>query len=446
MHIRSEQIAQWLLLIILVGVTIHTPVMVYVQANWPTYDVVIKAWKEVLLGAVLVLLAWSVTRRGMWRQVARDRLLWLVAAIGAWHIGLLLALDNSAAAEQAGLLIDVRFYLIFAEVYVLLRYLEVKRRSFMMAAAVGAAIVLGIGLLQATVLPKDILAHIGYSETTILPYQMVDMNPDYVRINSTLRGPNPVGAFMVIVIGMLSAWLAVRYKQLCTEYRLTAIGGLVLSAAVLYASHSRSAWLAAAVVVGLSVWVVSSRRVRYWASGLAVAGVMLGGGVLYAYRDAPVVAQVFFHEDPAGGSAAKSNGDHVDSLEQGFAAVSDAPLGEGVGSTGSASLLSDKPKIIENQYLFMAHESGWLGLLLQLTLFGVVLARLWRARSHWLALAGLASGIGLGLIGLLLPVWVDDAVSLYWWVLAGLAIGSSGTIRTQYANTSTRHQKAKRTA
>jgi hypothetical protein len=35
----------------------------------------------------------------------------------------------------------------------------------------------------------------------------------------------------------------------------------------------------------------------------------------------------------------------------------------------------------------------------------------------------LASGIGLALIGLLLPVWVDDTVSIVWWGLAAIATG-----------------------
>ena len=81
--------------------------------------------------------------------------------------------------------------------------------------------------------------------------------------------------------------------------------------------------------------------------------------------------------------------------------------------------------IIENQYLFIAHEVGWPGLALFVALFVMILVRLWKFRSDWLALGVLASGIGLALIGLLLPVWADDTVSIIWWGLAGLAIGGT---------------------
>jgi hypothetical protein len=73
--------------------------------------------------------------------------------------------------------------------------------------------------------------------------------------------------------------------------------------------------------------------------------------------------------------------------------------------------------------LFIAHEAGWLGLLLFIAIFGLVMVRLWHARADWLALGVFASGIGLALIGLLLPVWVDDTVAIVWWALAAVAIG-----------------------
>jgi hypothetical protein len=79
--------------------------------------------------------------------------------------------------------------------------------------------------------------------------------------------------------------------------------------------------------------------------------------------------------------------------------------------------------IIENQYLFIAHEAGWLGLLLFMAIFGLVMVRLWHVRADWLVLGIFASGIGLALIGLLLPVWVDDTVAIIWWALAATAIG-----------------------
>ena len=100
------------------------------------------------------------------------------------------------------------------------------------------------------------------------------------------------------------------------------------------------------------------------------------------------------------------------------------PLGDGVGSSGSASLLGEgTPQIIENQYLMIAHETGWLGVVIFVVIFVVILRRLWRQRANPWALGVFASGIGLAFIGLLLPVWTDDTVSMVWWGLAATIIG-----------------------
>jgi hypothetical protein len=99
------------------------------------------------------------------------------------------------------------------------------------------------------------------------------------------------------------------------------------------------------------------------------------------------------------------------------------PFGAGVGSTGTASYYTAAPIIIENQYLLIAHEVGWLGIILFLGIFIEVMRRLWIRRQDWLAVGVFASGIGMAVIGILLPVWTDDTVSLIWWGLAAIVIG-----------------------
>jgi hypothetical protein len=157
------------------------------------------------------------------------------------------------------------------------------------------------------------------------------------------------------------------------------------------------------------------------------------GGGLVAARSSEFVSNVLLHENPTGGSAISSNDGHVSSLVDSFSRMVHQPLGGGVGSTGSASLYGDHPIIIENQYLFVAHEAGWLGLILFLAIFGMVLYRLWQQRRDYVALGLFASGIGLALVGLLQPVWVDDTVAIVWWGLAAIAIGGQhGKKRTSH--------------
>ena len=95
-----------------------------------------------------------------------------------------------------------------------------------------------------------------------------------------------------------------------------------------------------------------------------------------------------------------------------------------MGSTGSAAQFGDTPLIIENQYLMVAHEVGWLGLALFLGVCWLVLVELWRRRQNWRAAAVWASGLGAAAVGMLLPVWVDDTVAIIWWGLAAVCIAS----------------------
>jgi hypothetical protein len=135
------------------------------------------------------------------------------------------------------------------------------------------------------------------------------------------------------------------------------------------------------------------------------------------------VSNVILHENIDGDTSLNSNEGHITSLVDGVWRFGVQPFGAGVGSTGSASIHTDTPLIIENQYLFIAHEVGWLGLAFFVMVFIGVLTRLWQRRSDWLALSVFASGIGLAVIGLFLPVWADDTVAIIWWGLAALAIG-----------------------
>lgn len=418
-----------LLVLIVAGLSLHTPAMVYLESIVPDVSVVVKAWKELLIGGVAVLLLVYLWRRSLLRQVFSDKIVILVAMIAVLHVLLVFLFDNEYVSEVSGLVIDLRNYLLFVVLYVGARYIAGLRRPVLLAVGAGMAVVIGFGLLQATVLPRDVLANIGYSAETIRPYLTVDLNYDYVRINSTLRGPNPVGAFVVIAISLAVAWAA-RHRELLRNARVQAgiVALMCSSLIVMWASHSRSAWLGMAAALMALMAAVLPRRIAIIsvASVMACMTVLVGG--LFAFRDTPVVSNVFFHDNQEEGSVHKSDDGHLESLQHGIEAAAGSPAGSGIGSAGSASLFADEPVIIENQFLFMAHESGWLGLLLQLALLGVVLFGLWRARADWLCLGVGAAGVGMIVIGMLLPVWADDVVGLYWWGIAGLALGSSATL------------------
>lgn len=444
-----DKIILGLLLAIMGGIVLHTPVTLWLSINLPGYELLIKSWKEILMGMAAVLLTISVIQKSRLGEFARDKLLLLTILIAAVHMLYVVIFNNNQTSEFAGILIDLRFYLYFALVYSYLRLYPGDAKLFIATFFAGAAIVTVFALLQIFVLPKDILATIGYSVQTIQPYLTVDLNEAYIRINSTLRGPNPLGAYAVIVLCMTVAIYGARFKGLAHKKQvIIAVIGIGALAA-LWWSYSRSAMLAFVVAVccfaaAIGLRTVSRRLVMYAASAFIVTAIAVG---VFVVANPGFISSVVLHENQDGGSAHKSNDGHISSLQEGIEQTVNEPFGSGVGSTGSASLLGEQPRIVENQYLAMAHESGWIGTILQLLLFIVVLLISWRNRKQPIALAVFTSGVGMAVIGLVLPVWTDDTVSIVWWGLAAIAAALSVPNKkneVKYERTS--HEKAKRAA
>jgi hypothetical protein len=413
-----------LLLVVLGGIVLHAPLSVGFSTLFPDAELFIKSWKEGLLLLATIVSAVVLTRQKRW-SLLRSPLVLLIALYALLHLFLIPAFPTEPTAALAGLAIDLRYLLFFVLVYLAISLYPQLRKVFIGTFGVGAVIVVSFALLQATILPHDILKHIGYGPSTIVPYLTVDENPDFIRINSTLRGPNPLGAYAIIVLSLLVAFgLRGHHRQFKRPMPWVVLIG-VGSVVALWASYSRSALVAAIVAIILLMFIASGKKLSKWAwVGMGIAIVAIGG-TLFAARDSYLVSNVLLHENATTGAMVSSNDGHVDSLNEGVSRLVQQPLGGGVGSTGSASLLGDQPFIIENQYLFVAHEAGWVGLVLFLIVFWRVMKSLWQKRFDWLALGLFASGIGLALIGLLLPVWVDDTVSLIWWGLAAIIIGGA---------------------
>ncbi len=352
-----------------------------------------------------------------------DRIVQIGLGYAGLHLLLVAFMYKGLLPTVAGLMIDLRYVAFFILAWSCVKLFPKSRAWFVKVGIGGALVVMVFALLQVFVLPRDILAHIGYGKTTIEPYLTVDLNDAFVRINSTLRGPNPLGAYAGIVLAVVAA--AIGYRKVPRQvWQYILVGVLVIGGAVsLYVSYSRSAIVAGIgmVVIALAVSLRNKLSREAWIGGSIV--LCMAAGAVVALQGPAFVSNVILHENPGGGSEQKSNEGHVESLEQGGARVLAQPFGAGVGSTGSASLYGDNGVIIENQYLFVAHEAGWLGLGLFTWLFVTVLLRLWQRRKEYLALGMFASGLGLAAIGLLLPVWADDTVAIVWWGLAATALG-----------------------
>ena len=411
-----------ILLGVFAGIVLHAPLTIGFGTLLPDFADAIKSWKEILMALAGVVMLVLLFQKKRWDILKRPLVL-VIAGYALLHLLLLPVFWQGIQPSLAGLLIDLRYLLFFVLVYVAIVLYPSLRRIFVVAFFAGAFVVAAFALLQVFVLPNDILKYIGYNSSTIVPFMTVDENIDYIRINSTLRGPNPLGAYAVVVLAVLFAfWIKVRQVKPQTQ-RLAVSVIVVGSFVALWASYSRSALIAAFVAIAIIVLATVGRKFsrRLWI-GIFVILFGLAGG-LFAARDTYFVSNVILHENATTGAQVSSNDGHAESLRYGTERMLEQPLGGGIGSTGSASLYGSHPLIIENQFLFIAHEVGWIGLGIFIYLLYLVFRGLWQRRSDWLALGVLAGGIGLVVIGILLPVWVDETVAIVWWGLAAVVLG-----------------------
>lgn len=412
-------ITGFLLLVVFGLVVFHAPINVYFSQFLP--EIIVKSWKELILLICIPLIFILVIRKRYISVFQKDILLILMAVYGGLHVLLLVVFHGSNLQKLAGLAIDLRYILFFILVFTFLTLASTYRKRFIIVGSFSAAVSLLFAFAQVTILPHDFLKHLGYSKATIAPYLTVDQNPDYIRINGTLRGPNPLGVYsaFIFLIGMS---FLVRLKKYTPRIKLYTVLGGIVSLIVLWFTYSRSA------LIGLGVGMVTIACIK-WPSmlkGRYILGIactlLIIGGIIFSLKDSYFIQHTIFHNNPVSGSERDSDDDHASSLENGLTRMLKQPFGAGIGSTGSASLYGEEPLVIENQYLFVAHESGWVGFSLFITITFLTLKRLFQKRRDWLALGVFASGLAWVVVGVIQPVMVDDTVSMVWWGAAAIAL------------------------
>jgi hypothetical protein len=272
--------------------------------------------------------------------------------------------------------------------------------------------VIVFGLAQKLFLPYDFLRHFGYEDATIPAYQTVDSNLEYRRIQSTLRGANPLGAYLSLII--TSAVIVWRRNWFKFVFIAAALVALIFS-------YSRSAWLATLLVVSLVVyWSLNNKkRQRLSVAVLAATALSLAG--LYFLRNEQVAQTTIFHTSSESVNES-SNQARSEALRAGWNDLLNEPLGRGPGTAGPASFRNDdQPRIAENYFLQIGQEVGWLGLATFIAINALVAYKL-SFRNDNLAKVLFASFFGITLVNLMLHAWTDDTLSLMWWGLAGVAL------------------------
>jgi hypothetical protein len=380
------------------------------------HQAIIQSWKEVLL--VLMSAAAAVL---VWRdRGVRQRLYSWPVYLAAGFAGLALLVTAVARPSFTATIFGAKTDLEFLVAMVLAILVASPRlvRTITTITLVAAAVVAGFGVLQAYVLPADFLAHFGYGPTTIQPYLVLDPAVQSLRFSSTLGGPNQLGTYLILPI-VLSAVVAIRRRQWWW---------LIMTAAGIVAtihSYSRSAWLGLLVAAIIATLALVPSRLRIGA--FAVVGAGLAGAAIalpQLLARSTNLQYYLLHSSLTWHGARGSDYEHLTSLEAGIAGTMAQPLGHGLGTAGPAVFHSGTGRIIENNFLQIAYETGWAGLLLFILLLLSVARDLLRhARQYDLAIATLAALAGVSVTSLVLPAWTDSTTALTVWIAAGSLIG-----------------------
>jgi hypothetical protein len=385
-----------------------------------------KSWKEIIL-VVLILptLVWLAMNPTALRTLVKKPL--IIAVVTYLLLTLLTAAvflsKNEGEATAAGIAMNLRYlaisclaYLVFAYGGLSEKWLD-RAAWFLVCAGVTVSLV---GILQVLIFPSDTLANFGYNkETTIAPTVLIDEDPNLPRAFATLRGPNDFGAYLMLPILIVIAYA----RRLPLWVVMTTLG---LLGTALLLSSSRSAWLGliAALVVYAS-YTLTKKISKLTVVAIIATLLLVGTAVFMAAQQVPVLRQAVFHSSPGDPTLTEGSTDqHIDATIDGIGRVVDRPLGCGVGCAGPASYYGNSPKISENYFVQIAEEVGILGLLLFLTIVGLVFFKLHTASQlPRLSKLLLAAGVGFVVIGQLLHVWSDDPLSITWWLLVGAVIG-----------------------
>ncbi len=427
---KSRETAKRLSLWIFYGLLTYMPLHIFLSTWLGTSFGVLEAAK-IAKDVVLVigfLFAFCTNIREPWfKTFLRDRLVWLIAAYALLTIGLALIKPTDTDAEILGVVYNLRFLLFFLYGLLLMRLFDAKHIQTVAIKIVLSVslIVVVFGIVQYVALPNDALKHVGYArENGVLATFFIDNKPDLERVMSTIRDPNSLGSYLIIIGPLLAAiWL----KRKNRRVGLAAFGLATVICLVL--TFSRSAWLgfvlAAASFAALGDQfrhLVTKHKQAVITSVVILVLVALGGFLLF--RNTYFVQNTVLHADKST-KLEDPNQLRVRFFRESIKEISAHPLGGGPGTAGLASIRNQVQgtHLNENYYLQIASEVGIAGLLLFVAIIGLVGRRLWHLhRANPYVTALLASFIGLGLTNFLVHIWSNEAVAYTWWGLAGICL------------------------
>lgn len=430
-------------------------------------------WKEMLLGMVLLLMICELFLSA--KDVFRiPYYVFRIDVIDALILALLvLGVFVTAFTHQDWRLAAFGFKYDFLPLIAFLLARRVPWSERFRSAIV--TVLLTVGTIVATYgiltafLPTSFFRWLGYgpahslyfADAPLAAFQQVS-ETTMRRIQSTMSGPNQLGVWLLVPLGILVS-LQAKGRGLLVYWF---IGLLVWGALLL--SFSRTAWIAAFVMVAVSIGGRIPRRYLKRA--------LVGGGI--GMVACGIVATLLF---PSILLRLSSSRGHITRPLQAIGRMIEHPFGTGLGTAGPATNRTGEtcvhlrpqddpswakttpslcvflgstqvqptdhacrcPFLPENWYLQIGVEMGWLGFFLFIALVVLVLRGL---LVYWLIGVPVASDpvplgkvtflvfLGLSVAAFFLHAWEDSAAAWTAWLLAGMAFPLHAACSSSTAN------------
>lgn len=432
MRQRLRSISTIIFLVLVAYMPFHVLLATWVGSSLGVMTVA-KIFKDVFAVAGLLIAAAAAGKTQL-RALLKNKLTILIMAYGLLTIVLATFRSTEQDAEVLGVVYNLRFFAIFIYGAIVAGWPENKHllKKTLRFALVSGAVVAIFGIVQYLVLPNNALSHLGYSRANGTPPAFfIDEKPDLERSMSTLKDPNSLGSYMLIIIALSLAFSLCATRKLKKLY----ISVLLLSLACLWFSFSRGALIGLVATVACllaleptSFEYLKKYRNRILLSLAALLCIATLSGL--ALRNSYLVKNVIFHADE---QTVLENPNQLRArfFKESISRIAHNPLGSGPGTAGLTSIRNQTQGTIlnENYYLQIAEEVGWLGIIIFVAILFTVIKKLLGLRHLPAGRALLASLAGLLITSLLIHTWSNETIAYTWWGLAGLFLRTKKSLR-----------------
>ncbi len=406
---------------------IYMPFHVFLSQWLSVYTGGLDVWKVAKDGLTIVVTILFIALVYLRRLDTKlfNRLMILITGYFLLHVALFFATNQPYETGFLAIVYNLRIFAYLMIGYSLVLLFPRKKLFSRLSRIllVVSTIVCVFALLQ-RLLPSDILTFFGYSiDRGVKPNFFIDDKPDFPRVFGTLRDPNSFGAFLILPIVFLVSRLWQNWRS---DKRLVYGGLSLVHLLALLLTFSRSTLLATILAVAVYALLANASTLRKHKKKIITAGLgflLLSGGVIGLTRESYVTQNIVLHADEST-VLEDPNELRVGLFKKGVDGVLEKPLGHGPGTAGLVSTRLPDGLLTENYYLQIAYEVGVFGLAIFMAIIVMIFKKLWQDRKSSISMVLAVSLIGLLFANLLFHTFSNEAVSISWFLLAGLALGS----------------------